>query len=180
MIVSTDTRAPSPRPVRATWVAVLCALPFGLVYCDRPSPPTADEEEAATETEAVESADETFDGDLAEILQVEDLLHCSFHPLRNLARMTMPEERFHSQFGEDFCTDLIKTEDGRLAVQEALDRMFPAMPAFFGRSGSVNNEIYRKWGIKMRTNDEMRDDYMTRVRELVELRLGLRLPAVAG
>src|SRR5579871_5025571 len=33
--------------------------------------------------------------DLAEILQVEDLLHCTFHPLRNLARMTMPEERFH-------------------------------------------------------------------------------------
>jgi hypothetical protein len=28
--------------------------------------------------------------DLAEILQVEDLLHCTFHPLRNLARMTMP------------------------------------------------------------------------------------------
>lgn len=119
-------------------------------------------------------------GDLAEILQVEDLLHCSFHPLRNLARMTMPEERFHSQFGEDFCSDLIETEDGRQAVQEALDRMFPAMPAFFGRSGSINNEIYRKWGIKMRTNDEMRDDYMNRVRELVEHRLGLRLPAIAG
>ena len=27
--------------------------------------------------------------DLAEILQVEDLLHCTFHPLRNLARATM-------------------------------------------------------------------------------------------
>lgn len=31
--------------------------------------------------------------DLAEILQVEDLLHCTFHPLTNLARTTMPEER---------------------------------------------------------------------------------------
>jgi ring-1,2-phenylacetyl-CoA epoxidase subunit PaaA len=30
-------------------------------------------------------------GDLAEILQVEDLLHCSFVPLRNIARTTMPE-----------------------------------------------------------------------------------------
>ena len=29
--------------------------------------------------------------DLAEILQVEDLIQCSFHPLRKLARMTMPE-----------------------------------------------------------------------------------------
>ena len=46
--------------------------------------------------------------DLAEILQVEDLLHCTFHPL-NLARATMPEERFHAQFGEDFTAELIKT-----------------------------------------------------------------------
>src|SRR6185295_4260210 len=55
--------------------------------------------------------------DLAEILQVEDLLHCSFQPLRNLARMTMPEERFHAQFGKDFCTELCRTEDGRAKVQ---------------------------------------------------------------
>jgi ring-1,2-phenylacetyl-CoA epoxidase subunit PaaA len=41
--------------------------------------------------------------DYAEVLQVEDLLHCSFHPLRNLARLTMPEEKFHAKFGRDFC-----------------------------------------------------------------------------
>ena len=35
-------------------------------------------------------------GDLAEIILVEDLVQCSFHPLRNLARMTMPEEHFHA------------------------------------------------------------------------------------
>ena len=116
-------------------------------------------------------------GDLAEILQVEDLIHCSFHPLRNLARMTMPEERFHAQFGKDFCTDLIETGE-KEAVQAALDKVFPWMPAFFGRAGSRNNEIYRKWGIKLRTNEEMREDYINRARELVEGKLGMRLPDV--
>ena len=53
-------------------------------------------------------------GDLAEILQVEDLLHCSFVPLRNIARTTMPEEKFHAQFGLDFCVDLIESPDARL------------------------------------------------------------------
>src|SRR5512147_3224008 len=43
--------------------------------------------------------------DYAEILQVEDLLHCSFHPLRNLARITMPEEKFHAKFGKDTCLE---------------------------------------------------------------------------
>lgn len=117
-------------------------------------------------------------GDLAEILQVEDLLHCSYHPLRNLGRMTMPEERFHAQFGEDFCSDLIETDEGRRDVQDAIDRIFPFMPAFFGSPKSRNNEIFRKWGIKLRTNVEMRDDYMARAKDLVEGKLGLKLPEV--
>ena len=116
-------------------------------------------------------------GDMAELIQVEDLIHCSFHPLRNLARMTMPEERFHAQFGEDFCTELLEAGEHD-AVQEAVNKVFPLMPAFFGRPGSRNNEIYRKWGIKMRTNEDMRDDYLNRARELIEGKFGLKLPNV--
>jgi ring-1,2-phenylacetyl-CoA epoxidase subunit PaaA len=116
--------------------------------------------------------------DLAEILQVEDLVQCSFIPLRNLSRMTMPEERFHAQFGEDFCTELVKTEQGRKDVQDAIDRYFPILPAFFGRPQSKNNEIYRKWGIKQRTNEAMLADYVERARVLVEDHLGLKLPDV--
>src|SRR4051812_22354246 len=113
--------------------------------------------------------------DYAEILQVEDLLHCSFHPLRNLARITMPEEKFHAKFGKDFCLELIR--EGRGAeVQDALDRYVPITPAFFGASQSKNNETYRKWKLKQRTNDEMRDDFLARVSELVEKDFGLRLP----
>ena len=117
-------------------------------------------------------------GDLAEILQVEDLVQATFHPLRNLARMTMPEERFHAQFGEDFCTDICQTDEGRQQVQAAIDHIFPTLPAFFGRPKSRNNEIFRKWGLKQRTNEEMVEDYMNRARALVEGKLGLVLPDV--
>jgi len=115
--------------------------------------------------------------DLAEVLQVEDLLHCTFHPLRNLARMTMPEERFHAQFGKDFCAELCKSEEGRQRVQDAIDRYFPMLPAFFGSARSKNNEIFRKHGIKQRTNEEMLEDFLNRAGELVTS-LGLRLPDV--
>jgi ring-1,2-phenylacetyl-CoA epoxidase subunit PaaA len=114
-------------------------------------------------------------GDLAEILQVEDLLHCSYVPLRNVARITMPEERFHAQFGLDFCTDLCETRDGKTRIQDAINRFFPGAPLFFGASGSKNNAIYRKYGIKMRTNEDMRADYLARAKDVVE-KLGLRLP----
>lgn len=113
--------------------------------------------------------------DYAEILQVEDLLRCSFHPLRDLGRATMAEEKFHASFGKDFCMALIGNGRGA-EVQDAIDRYVPITPAFFGASNSKNNEIYRKWGLKQRTNDEMRADFMNRVTELVEKDFGLRLP----
>ncbi|MBI3452291.1 MAG: phenylacetate-CoA oxygenase subunit PaaI [Rhodospirillales bacterium] len=117
-------------------------------------------------------------GDLAEILQVEDLLHCSFHPLRNLARMTMPEERFHAQFGADFSQEMIETSAGKKRLQQAINRLYPSLPAFFGGPKSRNNEIFRKWGIKQRTNEEMREDYIARAQE-VTAKLGLILPKLA-
>jgi ring-1,2-phenylacetyl-CoA epoxidase subunit PaaA len=115
--------------------------------------------------------------DLAEIIQVEDLAMCSYHPLRNVARMTMPEERFHAQFGKDFTSELLETEAGRKEIQDAVDRYYPYLPAFFGKPVSRNNEIFRKWGIKHRTNLEMRDDYIRRATALCD-ELGLTLPEV--
>jgi ring-1,2-phenylacetyl-CoA epoxidase subunit PaaA len=99
--------------------------------------------------------------------------------VRNLARMTMPQERFQAQFASDFCVQLGKTPHGRAKVQEAIDRCFPILPAFFGKSGSANNALYRRLGIKQRSNEEMRADDITRARELVEGELKLTLPEVA-
>ncbi len=115
--------------------------------------------------------------DLAEILQVEDLLHCTFHPLRNLARATMPEEKFHADFGKQFSTELCQTEEGKAAVQAAINEYFPLLPPFFGRANSRNNEIFRKWGIKLRKNEEMLADYIGRAQALVD-ELGLTLPDI--
>lgn len=117
-------------------------------------------------------------GDLAEILQVEDLLHCTFHPLRNLARQTMPEEKFHHQFGLDFGKEIIAAGAKRAELQAAVNQVLPIIPAFFGRAGSKNNEMYRRLGLKLRTNEEMRADYLKRAVAAVES-LGLTAPAVA-
>jgi ring-1,2-phenylacetyl-CoA epoxidase subunit PaaA len=117
-------------------------------------------------------------GDLAEILQVEDLLHCSFVPLRNIARTTMPEEKFHAQFGADFCVDLVEAPESRARVQDAINRFYPEAPKFFGASGSKNNELYRKYGIKLRKNEEMRADYIARAKDIVG-KLELKLPEIA-
>jgi len=117
------------------------------------------------------------DSDYAEILQVEDLLHCSFHPLRDLARITMPEEKFHAKFGKDFCTELIRTGEGRAAVQDAINRYFPITPDFSAQA-SRRTMICTCAGLKSRSNDEMREDFLARVTELVEKDFGLKLPKI--
>ncbi len=92
--------------------------------------------------------------------------------------MTMPEERFHAQFGLDFGAELVKTPEGKKTLQQAVNTVFPTMLAFFGGAKSKNNEIFRNWGIKLRTNEEMRADYINRAREAAG-KIGLTLPAVA-
>jgi ring-1,2-phenylacetyl-CoA epoxidase subunit PaaA len=117
--------------------------------------------------------------DLAEILQVEDLVNCTFVPLRNIGRITMPEEKFHAQFGRNFCAELCETQKGRRDVQQAIDDYASYLPQFFGAAGSKNNEMYRKYGLKERKNEEMRDDFLNRARGVVES-LSLRFPQVAA
>jgi ring-1,2-phenylacetyl-CoA epoxidase subunit PaaA len=68
----------------------------------------------------------------------------------------------------------------RAQGQDAIDRYFPLLPAFFGQTGSGNNALYRKFGIKQRSNEEMRTDDIARARALVEDELELKLPAAAA
>ena len=89
----------------------------------------------------------------------------------------MPEEHFHAQFGEDFSAELVKTPDGKARLQAAVNEYCPYLPTFFGGSKSKNNEIFRKWKIKQRTNDEMREDFVKRATE-VAAKYGLTLPEV--
>ena len=53
----------------------------------------------------------------------------------------------------------------------------PTAPEFFGASGSKNNEIFRKYGLKLRSNEDMRADYMARAKSTVTP-LGITLPEV--
>ena len=90
----------------------------------------------------------------------------------------MPEEKFHAKFGEDFTKELITTEEGEKKIQDAINRYYPMLPAFFGRAGSKNNALYRKWGIKKRKNEEMLQDYLKMTHELVVNKLNLELPSI--
>lgn len=116
--------------------------------------------------------------DLAEVVLMEELLATSYLPLRDLVVRLLPEEHFHVSFGKAHTRDLVAEGLDVPIVQRAIDDLVAFTVPFFGRSVSTNNEAFRRWGVKQRTNDESRMAWAARCREFVEGDLGLRFPEV--
>lgn len=116
--------------------------------------------------------------DLAEVVLMDELVECSYLPLRNLAAALLPEERFHVSFGSVRTKQLADSADSRPAVQEAVDALVPFTLPFFGRSRSINNDAFRRWGVKRHTNDEARAQFIERSRAFVVGEVGLSYPEV--
>ncbi|MGH9177196.1 MAG: Phenylacetic acid catabolic protein [Acidimicrobiales bacterium] len=116
--------------------------------------------------------------DLAEVVLMEELLATSYLPLRSLAERLLPEERFHVSFGRAAAKELAGDPVQRPLLQQAVDDLVAFTLPFFGRSASANNDAFRRWGVKQRTNDESRSEWAARSRRVVEEDLGLRFPEV--
>ena len=117
--------------------------------------------------------------DLAEVVLMEELVECTYLPLRRLATNLLPEERFHVSFGRTRCKDLVNDAERRPEVQQAVDMLVRFTLPFFGRSTSANNDLFRQWGIKRNTNDESRAAFIARSRDFVVGDLGLGYPEVS-
>jgi ring-1,2-phenylacetyl-CoA epoxidase subunit PaaA len=114
--------------------------------------------------------------DLAEVILMEELVQSSYLPLRALVTQLLPEERFHVSFGKANTRELASDPSARRVFQKAVDDLVGFTVPFFGRSASTNNQEFRRWGVKQRTNDEARAEWAARGREFVEGALGLRFP----
>ena len=116
--------------------------------------------------------------DLAEVVLMEELAETSYLPLRAVVERLLPEERFHVSFGKASARDMAADADARPVLQAAVADLAAFTVPFFGRSRSANNEAFRRWGVKQRTNDEARAEWARRARRFVEDDLGLRFPEV--
>ena len=116
--------------------------------------------------------------DEAEVVLMEELLAASYLPLRKLVARLLPEEHFHVSFGKARTRELVASGAAAADVQRAVDDLVPFTVPFFGRSVSANNEAFRRWGVKHRTNDESRAVWAGRCKHFVEGELGLRVPRV--
>jgi ring-1,2-phenylacetyl-CoA epoxidase subunit PaaA len=116
--------------------------------------------------------------DLAAILNQSMLAKCSYGPYARAMLRICSEETFHKKQGQEIVITLARgTPEQRAMAQDALNRWWwPTLMQFgYPDSESPHTATLRRWGIKTKTNDELREMF---IREIVpELRvLGLNPP----
>lgn len=116
--------------------------------------------------------------DAAAIINQTIMSNGSYGPYCRALKRICFEESFHMKHGQDMIVKMV-SQGGRHKemVQEALNRWWPAIMMFFGPpdSLSVHTEKLKRWGVKPKTNDEQRQEFLAKyVPQIWEL--GLTVP----
>ena len=108
--------------------------------------------------------------------QLEEMLGSSYQPVDNYLETILREEKGHISYGQQKLEQLVASgADGKATAQKAVDRWFIVGLDMFGRSGSARTERYIEWGLKRRTNEEARRQYIAEVEPQIAA-LGLSVP----
>lgn len=94
---------------------------------------------------------------------------CSYEPLARIAERVHKEELGHAALGYRFMRRIIQQDPahGRERVMHYLQKWYPAGLDMFGKSGSRRQNDYIRWGLRKRTNEQMRDDFTEEVNNLL-------------
>jgi 1,2-phenylacetyl-CoA epoxidase catalytic subunit len=66
-------------------------------------------------------------------------------------------------------------DEGKAKAQKAVGYWYVKALDMFGHTGSKRSERYRYWGLKRRSNEQAREDYIDEVNPILE-KIGLQVP----
>jgi ring-1,2-phenylacetyl-CoA epoxidase subunit PaaA len=116
--------------------------------------------------------------DFAAILNQTMLARCSYGPYARAMVRICAEENFHKKQGQDLVIRMAQgTPKQKALVQDAINRWWWPTLMMFGPhdTDSPNTPILIRWGIKTKTNDELRQTFVNQL--IPELHaLGLSVP----
>ncbi|MGD9943373.1 MAG: Phenylacetic acid catabolic protein [Burkholderiaceae bacterium] len=110
------------------------------------------------------------------VYQGFEWVQSSYGPLARVSLQVVKDERGHANYGYLHVRDAIERSGGaiRPELQARLDDFFyPMFIAAFGGSDSHNNRMWRQWGLKLHSNDQLRAAFHAEM-QLVLDALGLR------
>jgi ring-1,2-phenylacetyl-CoA epoxidase subunit PaaA len=111
--------------------------------------------------------------------QLEEFIGCSYAPLSRILEhpsRVLEEEDGHIDYGTTRTAELAaRGGEAKERAQRALNTWYAMGLDMFGSSTSKRAERYRYWGLKRRTNEEARQQYIAEVNPLIEA-MGLEVP----
>lgn len=119
--------------------------------------------------------------DGAAIVTQRALLQTSYAPYVRVMKRVVAEESLHYRHGEDILLALASGTDEQFAMlQEAVDRWWTPIMHFFGTDVAREDDPSIRWGVKTRTNEESRQEWLTQyVPKLWDVGIELPDPALA-
>jgi 1,2-phenylacetyl-CoA epoxidase catalytic subunit len=104
----------------------------------------------------------------ATLVQLRELSECSYQPLASALREILPREQRHAELGEEGFSALAGGGDGvRDALNASIDYWWPRVAATFGSPQSARTEALRRFGLRRRDNDDLVEEWRSRVSTIV-------------
>ncbi len=111
--------------------------------------------------------------------QLEEFAGCTYAPLAAVVEhpsRVMDEEAGHIDYGTTRTAELAaKGGEQKERIQKSVDFWYRTGLDMFGSSTSKRAERYRHWGLKRRTNEDARQQYIAEVDPIIE-KMGLVVP----
>jgi ring-1,2-phenylacetyl-CoA epoxidase subunit PaaA len=108
--------------------------------------------------------------------QLEEFLDCSYLPLQRILPEILKEEVGHIGFGTNQTAELAaKGDEERERVQRSVDFWYIKALDMFGRSDSERSNRFCHWGLKRRSNSQVRWEFIKEVGPMIQ-GMGLTVP----
>lgn len=108
--------------------------------------------------------------------QLEEYVGGSYLPLDRILPQMLREEEGHVGHGAEQTAQMAQAdEESHRRIQDALNKWYAKTLDMFGSSESRRSDRFRYWGLKRRTNEEARHQYMAEVNPMIEA-MGLEIP----
>jgi 1,2-phenylacetyl-CoA epoxidase catalytic subunit len=115
----------------------------------------------------------------ATVIQLRELTGCSYQPLADAFAEILPAEARHAYLGDAGLRQLLADGHDRTAAQASVNFWYPRVAATFGRAGSDHFEVYRRFALRERSNEDLLATWTQDTRRILT-GLGLDVPHATG
>jgi len=91
----------------------------------------------------------------ATMIQLDDLAQGSYQPFSDALCEIIPAETRHAGYGTEGLRTALAAGHDPVAAQASVNYWYPRVAATFGRAASEHSQMYRKYGLRQRANEEL-------------------------